>query len=70
MIMDEVFLHFLDLPATGCSDGEVRLVARESEASGQVEVCLNNRWGRVCSSDWDLNEATVVCRQLNHTASM
>ena len=56
----------LDLLAVGCTDGDVRLVARESAVSGQVQVCANNTWGRVCSSSWGINEAMVVCRQLNH----
>lgn len=60
---------FSDLPLTGCSDREVRLVARDSLASGQVEVCEDSTWGRACSSGWDQNEASVVCRQLGFTVA-
>ena len=44
-------------------------MARDSLASGQVEVCEENTWGRVCSSGWDQNEASVVCRQLGFTVA-
>ena len=53
-----------ELPFDGCEDGEVRLVARGSLGSGQVEVCNESTWSRVCSQGWSRNEARVVCKQL------
>ena len=29
-----------------------------------MEVCRNQKWGRVCDDMWDENESTIVCRQL------
>ena len=58
-----------DLPATGCTNSEVRLVAREAVTSGLVEVCEGGTWRRLCST-WTVNEASVTCRQLNRTVGM
>ena len=51
---------------TQCMNGQVQLVDGLSQLEGRVEICLGGVWGTVCDSNFDVNDARVICRQLGY----
>ena len=47
-----------------CLDGDLRLQGGATPLEGRVEICRNAVWGSICDTNWDADDATVVCRQL------
>ncbi|CAI8040135.1 Deleted in malignant brain tumors 1 protein [Geodia barretti] len=49
----------------GCEDGEVRLDGGFTSSTGRMEVCMDRRWGGVCSDGFNVKDARVVCSELD-----
>ena len=47
---------------------DIRVVGGRSASEGRVEVSIDGgKWGVICSNNWGLREATVVCRHAGLT---
>ena len=53
----------------------VRLVDQDGNTdpnrwSGRVEILYNNTWGTICDDGWGIEDANVVCKQLNYAGAI
>ena len=54
----------------GYSNGNVRLIGGTTVQQGRVEIWYSNQWNTVCDDSWDINDATVICRQLGYRGAV
>ena len=47
---------------------QVQLVDGSSALEGRVKILIHGEWRTVCTDFWKDIDATVVCRQLGHSA--
>ena len=53
-----------------CEDGQIRLnPTGDSNREGDVQICLKGVWGFICPGGNDVNNAEVICRELNYDSS-
>jgi deleted-in-malignant-brain-tumors protein 1 len=58
------------LAAVSCDSQNVRLRGGPYAHEGRVEIYVNGQWSSVCDRHWDMNAATVVCRQLGYNSAL
>ena len=63
LLVHMLFFHYQKCNSD-CKDGDIRLVGGSSILEGTVELCLDNLWGLVADSGWNLIDAQVACSQL------
>ena len=49
-------------------EGNIGLVGGPHNWEGRMEIFWNGTWGAISDSQWTVNDARVVCRQLQHAA--
>ncbi|XP_052777286.1 uncharacterized protein LOC128214704 isoform X2 [Mya arenaria] len=61
-------LSFL-VTVDGLAISNVRLEEGSGRYEGRVEVSIAGIWGTICEDGFDMNDAKVICRMLNMTAT-
>ena len=62
-------LHLIFHTSLATEEGHIRLAGGQDSSEGRVEIFHDGVWGTVCDDNWDMNEAQVVCQQLNFTGA-
>ncbi|XP_029473787.1 scavenger receptor cysteine-rich type 1 protein M130-like [Rhinatrema bivittatum] len=67
--MDKAVLGYLCISIMGfimrTDHFELRLMNGPHRCAGRVEIFHDNSWGTVCEDAWDIQDAAVVCKQMD-----
>ncbi|KAI5093812.1 scavenger receptor cysteine-rich type 1 protein M130, partial [Silurus meridionalis] len=56
--------HVIDAGVICSAPSSIRLVGSGGDCAGRLEVFHSGSWGAVCDDSWGIEDADVVCRQL------
>ena len=48
----------------------VRLTNGTTDSEGRVKVLYKGSWGTICDDNWDLRDASVVCKMLGFAGAL
>ncbi|XP_033112781.1 deleted in malignant brain tumors 1 protein-like [Anneissia japonica] len=62
----------VNIAGVDCRDTalDIRLINGQYPNEGRVEMFDKGMWGIVCDSGWDIDDATVACRQIGYTSAV
>ena len=61
--------HFNYLITEPCTNFSIRITGTSVPYIGRVEICIDQQWTTLCQSDWGINEAKVVCKELGYSSN-
>ena len=67
LISDRMYYYSIHIADGSYREGDIRLVEGAHNWEGRVEIFWSGSWGTISDSSWTESDATVVCKQLQHS---